>query len=1097
MSRALHSDGGVVGEWWRTDATTGRIICDLCPRECHLKDGDRGFCFVRENRGGEMILSTYGRSTGFCIDPIEKKPLNHFYPGTSVLSFGTAGCNLGCKFCQNWEISKSREVERLSQLATPEAIALAARELGCRSVAFTYNDPVIWAEYAIDTAIACRENGIKSVAVTAGYIHPSARKTFYESMDAANVDLKGFTEEFYWKTTNSHLAPVLDTLKYLKHETNVWFEITNLMIPQTNDNQDDVKRMADWIIEYLGPDVPIHFTAFHPDFRMRELPNTPIETLIGAYEIAKKAGIHYVYVGNVHDAKRQSTYCPSCDHPVIERDWYVLGEFAIDDGCCQHCRGRIAGCFDQTPGNWGNRRQPVDLTRWSRTSSLPVLKKEPTIMNAITSPPIDSILDADSLTEVQRQSLLQLAARCISQFAHGKALDVVEYIAQNELEPLLDQKVFGLFTTLKRGSQLRGCCGSIGTMRSLGESLLNACHRTTLEDRRMPAISPSELPYLSLDISLLKQLEPIHVRGTDRLHAFEIGKHGLHIERGEKGGLLLPSVSIEQGWDAEAFLKGVCRKAGLGEDDWMESDCKLNRFAGSAIHGSIDASAYDGMALRRTPLLTPDQLKILHRSVANNLMALRRGATPSYFIPDAPDGTVNGLVLSLFEGATQKPLLHAIRVSLRPGIPMQSSLFELTTEANHAIQNLIPTAHLQIELALTVLLDPSAHGSVVLSKSMLASSESLNAVRKAIGIEGIVESGRAIIAMVGEDRIAVSLAPNESPEEQIVASAKVLNGNSQPLAIFTMDAISTRSQLLATNVAIPKSEPTDRKPAVAGAFYPAEDAARRAVVKKIFDELPPKHIESPESDESDHEKSGARHSLLAIMTPHAGLTYSGKIAAMVWREVDFPRRLLIIGPKHTPHGVAWAVSPCRSWMLSDSVHFENDLELVEKLVENVEDLQMDAAAHHREHGIEIQLPLLEHLCPTVKLAAIAMHGATWPTIQATAVQLASILADDPDPPLLVISSDMNHYAEDSENRRLDRLALDAIHAKDPKKLIEVCHQNQISMCGLIPAALVMQTLSELGVDYQVQEIAYATSGDVTKSDKVVGYAGLTFSAKSR
>ena len=230
-----------------------------------------------------MVLSTYGKSTGFCIDPIEKKPLNHFYPGTSVLSFGTAGCNLGCKFCQNWEISKSREVERLSQNATPEAIALAASELGCRSVAFTYNDPVVWAEYAIDTARACRAQGIKSVAVTAGYIHPAAREAFYETMDAANVDLKAFTEDFYWKTTNSHLAPVLETLEYLKRETNVWFEITNLMIPDENDSHDEVKRMSEWIVDHLGPDVPIHFTAFHPDFRMKDRPNTPPETLFAAY----------------------------------------------------------------------------------------------------------------------------------------------------------------------------------------------------------------------------------------------------------------------------------------------------------------------------------------------------------------------------------------------------------------------------------------------------------------------------------------------------------------------------------------------------------------------------------------------------------------------------------------------------------------------------------------------------------------------------------------------------------------------------------------------------------------------------------------------
>src|SRR5215208_453866 len=253
------------GRWYHM-LDDGRMQCDLCPRDCRLQEGQRGACFVRQNVGDEMVLTTFGRSTGFCIDPIEKKPLNHFYPGTSVLSFGTAGCNLGCKFCQNWDISKSREVERLSEVATPEAIAEAARRHGCRSVAFTYNDPVVWAEYAIETARACHAVGVKTVAVTAGYITTQARGPFYEHMDAANVDLKGFTEDFYRRITYSHLQPVLDTLEWLKKETSVWFEITNLVIPQANDAMDDIRRMCGWILEHCGDLVPVHFTAFHPDF---------------------------------------------------------------------------------------------------------------------------------------------------------------------------------------------------------------------------------------------------------------------------------------------------------------------------------------------------------------------------------------------------------------------------------------------------------------------------------------------------------------------------------------------------------------------------------------------------------------------------------------------------------------------------------------------------------------------------------------------------------------------------------------------------------------------------------------------------------------
>ncbi len=347
------------GRYWHPIENGEKIFCDLCPRACVLKEGDRGFCFVRQNIGGEMFLTTYGRSTGFCIDPIEKKPLNHFLPGTSILSFGTAGCNLGCRFCQNWDISKSREIERLSEKATPEMIAQAAKQLGCRSVAFTYNDPVIWLEYAVDTAKACHEVGIKAVAVTAGFITEQARPEFYSVIDAANVDLKAFTEQFYKRLTLSDLQPVLDTLKWLKHESNVWFEITNLVIPEENDSPDEIKRMCDWIAENLGCDVPVHFTAFHPDFQLTHRPNTPPNTLVRARDQALKAGLKFVYTGNVDDVKNQSTYCSNCKEMLIERNWYELGMYKIKDGKCMNCSTVVPGVFEDNRGTWGRKRQAV------------------------------------------------------------------------------------------------------------------------------------------------------------------------------------------------------------------------------------------------------------------------------------------------------------------------------------------------------------------------------------------------------------------------------------------------------------------------------------------------------------------------------------------------------------------------------------------------------------------------------------------------------------------------------------------------------------------------------------------------------------------
>jgi len=328
----------------------GKVQCDLCPRHCRLQEGQRGLCYVRQRLDGEVKLVSYGRSSGFCVDPIEKKPLNHFYPGSSVLSFGTAGCNLACKFCQNWDMSKSREMDTLSDRASPEQLARAARETGCRSVAFTYNDPVIFLEYALDIAAACREQAIRTVAVTAGYIDPEPRVEFFAGMDAANVDLKAFTDRFYHEICGSHLAPVLETLEYIRHETDCWLELTTLLIPGQNDSDSELHEMTRWVVAQLGPDVPMHFTAFHPDWKMRDLPPTPAATLRRAREIALANGVRYAYTGNVHDPAGSSTFCHGCGERLIERDWYRLGDWALDGhGCCRHCGTTLPGHFAGPP----------------------------------------------------------------------------------------------------------------------------------------------------------------------------------------------------------------------------------------------------------------------------------------------------------------------------------------------------------------------------------------------------------------------------------------------------------------------------------------------------------------------------------------------------------------------------------------------------------------------------------------------------------------------------------------------------------------------------------------------------------------------------
>ncbi len=356
------ADGVVPGGFWeRTE--DGRLRCELCPRRCTLREGQRAFCFVREAREGQVVLSSWGRASGFCVDPIEKKPLNHFFPGSAVLSFGTAGCNLGCRYCQNWDISKARAWDRLADRALPEQVAEAAVRSGARSVAFTYNDPVIFAEYAMDCALAARERGLKTVAVTAGYLTERAREPFFEHLDAVNVDLKAFDEGFYRKLCLGHLQPVLETLQWLRRETNVWLEVTTLVIPGHNDEERKLRAQFEWMVEHLGPHTPLHLTAFHPDFKLLDVPPTPPSTLRRARRLALQSGLRFVYTGNVHDPDGQSTYCPGCGERLIGRSGYLIDGWNLDEqGRCRRCGRPLKGHFEEAPGHWGPKRMPVYIS---------------------------------------------------------------------------------------------------------------------------------------------------------------------------------------------------------------------------------------------------------------------------------------------------------------------------------------------------------------------------------------------------------------------------------------------------------------------------------------------------------------------------------------------------------------------------------------------------------------------------------------------------------------------------------------------------------------------------------------------------------------
>jgi AmmeMemoRadiSam system radical SAM enzyme/AmmeMemoRadiSam system protein B/AmmeMemoRadiSam system protein A len=1068
-------EGVFRGGWWHSDDEhSGRIVCDLCPRACSLKPGDRGFCFVRENRDGEMLLTTYGRSTGFCIDPIEKKPLNHFLPGTSVLSFGTAGCNLGCKFCQNWDISKSREIARLSESAAPETIAEAARQLGCHSVAYTYNDPVIWAEYAIDTARACREVGVKNVAVTAGYIMPEVRRPFFDAMDAANVDLKAFTEDFYRKITYSHLEPVLDTLRWLKHESDVWFEITNLIIPTANDSPDEIRSMCDWILEAIGDETPIHFTAFHPDFRMKDVPNTPHEKLLEAYDIARGQGMKYVYVGNVFDARHDSTYCPGCGKLVIERNWHELGQYHLRGDACGHCGYRIAGRFLDQPGTWGRRRQPVRIGQFAaprapvpssaskqEERSDPASSKPPSRAErdeTMTTPPAS--LPESAAEELERTPTLDDAQKRLIHTSACRlvAAEVTRLPAKLDDDALAlaaGQKVSGAFVTLKRQGRLRGCCGTFGQPMELLSALTSAATRTATADVRLPPVSPAELPHLDLSVSLLHTFRSLPPQVKRRRAAVEIGRHGLHVARGDKAGLLLPVVAVENDLDAEQFLRQVCRKAGLPTTAWEDPTARLTTFEVQYVDGPFNSDVCREFTGAPRVLFNEEQMQLLTAHCRRNLLAQLRGATPNYYLAEVADASAPGVVVTV--QLPQAPPTHLVKFAMRPGVPVQSSLLALTEAAAAGLRGAgLTSGYDSLHVGVSVLHDTAMHGTV--AEPDLA---------------GIDPAGRAVL-VVENNKSAWVYDPQKSAAELVEQAAREACVAAPHLAgVYSLAVHSSEPSLSLTTAPRPREGQGVRPPGVAGAFYPADAHELSKMVDECLAGEPCEPQPWP-----------------ALMTPHAGLVYSGRVAGQTFRRAAIADTVLVIGPKHTRLGVEWAVTPHETWALPGG-DMACDPAFARRLAEGIDGLQLDAAAHQNEHAIEVELPLIRRLNPGAKVVGIAIGADDLPRCRAFAKQLAEVLRREASMPLLVISSDMNHFATDEENRRLDEMAIAAMETLDAERLYETVMRHQISMCGVLPAVIVMETLRELGRLRKCERVAYATSADVSgDTSRVVGYAGM-------
>ncbi|XZE45632.1 AmmeMemoRadiSam system protein B [Pirellulaceae bacterium SH467] len=694
---------------------------------------------------------------------------------------------------------------------------------------------------------------------------------------------------------------------------------------------------------------------------------------------------------------------------------------------------------------------------------------------SISEPVKLPMLQLDELTDAQKQQIHRATQLAIIAATIGRPLSA-EWTQL--LGDLAGQHVFGLFTTLTRAKQLRGCCGFLGRPTPLADAILQSAARTAKDDVRMVAISPAEVRYLELDVSLLGTPIVLNTPPTERAAGVQIGTHGLRITRGNQAGLLLPSVAIDHNWDAKEFLRAVCRKAGLPEASWQDASATVEIFAGAVLSGPIEPESIPSDMPVVLPPGTIQKLQKLRQVATNNLIALTQGGTPSYVALDAMDGNVNGIVLTLRNAETSQPLANWIHTSLRPGFPLQNTLLELCKSAADTLLRTRFEKNLNIELEITVLYDPIHHGIIQ------TEDWDGNVLRTPIAqcdLEGVKPDNRAIVSLLG-DRCSV-VFDAAKPVHQIVQDAALpLRSRKNPIAIFSMQCMSTTSSLMASNAPIAVDRRENRQAAVAGTFYPATRAERTSLIDS-FRSNPP----------------AAPMRLLGLMTPHAGLTFSGAVATKVWEQAELPETILILGPKHTPHGSDWAVSPAPTWELPDGDAWSANLDLATAIVQGVEGMQFDLTAHLAEHGIEVQLPVLEALIGNSlrpRITAAVVRGASWDEIRTLSQQLAAVLRKLPELPLLVISSDMNHYQPDQENRRRDDLALRAMESCDPYQLLEACRSNNISMCGVVPTAIVMQTLHELGKPFAIERIAYETSADRgSDPGRVVGYAGVCFIEK--
>jgi AmmeMemoRadiSam system radical SAM enzyme/AmmeMemoRadiSam system protein B/AmmeMemoRadiSam system protein A len=1032
------------------------LRCLACGHRCLIGAGLRGICKVRYNEAGQLKVP-FGYIAGMQCDPVEKKPYFHVYPGSDALTFGMMGCDYHCDFCQNWLTSQAlRDSQAIASIrpVTPAQIVETALCEGARLVVSSYNEPLITAEWAVAVFRAASAAGLACGFVSNGNATPEVLDFLRPWIVSYKVDLKGFDDRAY-RTLGGTLDSVLRTIRMV-HERGLWLEVVTLIIPGFNDSTDELRRAADFLAS-ISPDIPWHVTAFHKDYRLTEPDPTSAETLIRAAELGTAAGLRYVYAGNLPGRVGQweNTRCPTCRTTVIERYGYLIRSYRLtSDGRCPECQAHIPGLWPASPEQV-RTGDTVAAYQGRRPRAVPVVSStsspsEGLLPMADAAPSIPA--PALGLTAQQKQEVLAAVGAMVRASAVGTPAAFPAALAE-----LSQRRVAGAFVSLKRGRHLRSCCGMMGAPIALAQAVAQAADRAIWEDERFPPVSPSELDHLDLELWLLANPQPSSVPAAERTQAIILGKHGIVVQRGQARGLFLPGVATENNWNAERFLDQVCVKAGLHPTAWRDETTTLLTFEGEALRVPLGEVSGPRCADRVAGLCQHTEVAAYAELCRANVQAILRGMFPRPFL-GLPDGQVNGVVLLLQRPGAQE-VQTLMRLSFRPSLPLQTTLFALLQTAAQALaaRRVHPDTLDNMQVGLAILHDPAMHGTA--------------ADPHFAGFD----PRHRVLVLSERNKTALVFDPAQTTEELLAeATRQVRLAQAAAASLFSLDIVTNAVRVSTSTAPQPVRGPAVRPPAVAGTFYEADPAALAGTVANLL--------------------AGARRPepWAAALVPHAGLKFSGHLAADVLKRIRIPRTVIVLGPKHMPHGMEWAVAPHQTWALP-GIEVASDFILARKLCQAIAGLELDAVAHQKEHAIEVELPLLAALAPAARVVGIALGQTDLESCRRFAVGLAEVLRGCEERPLLLISSDMNHFATDSEARRLDAMAIAALERGDPAELYETVTQHSISMCGIVPAVIVLETLRLLGSEGRCERVGYATSADVSGDvSRVVGYAGMLF-----